>query len=43
MVPIADEKVNTTPIKGANEGLTLGDLIDLGKQDEEASTKRKPS
>jgi putative transcription factor len=43
MVPIADEKVNTAPIKGDSEGLTLGDLIDMDKQDEEASTKRKPS
>ena len=42
MVPIADEKVATIP-KGANEGLTLGDLIEMDKDDEEASTKRKPS
>lgn len=42
MVPIADEKVNTAPIKGTNEGLTLGDLIEMDK-DGEASTKRKPS
>jgi putative transcription factor len=43
MVPIADEKVNTTPIKGTSDGLTLGDLIEMDKDDEEASTKRKPS
>jgi putative transcription factor len=42
MVPIADEKVATLS-KGANEGLTLGDLIEMDKDDEEASTKRKPS
>jgi hypothetical protein len=43
MVPIADEKVNTAPVKGAGEGLTLGDLIEMDKEDEEASTKRKSS
>ena len=43
MVPIADEKVNTTPVKGAGEGLTLGDLIEMDKEDEEASSKRKSS
>jgi putative transcription factor len=43
MVPIADEKVSTAPVKGAGEGLTLGDLIEMDKGDEEASTKRKPS
>ncbi len=42
MVPIADEKVQTTP-KAANEGLTLGDLIELNKDEEEAPAKRKPS
>ena len=40
MVPIADEKVATVP--KASEGLTLGDLIELDK-DEETSTKRKRS
>lgn len=40
MVPIADEKVTATP--KISEGLTLGDLIELDK-DEEASTKRKRS
>jgi putative transcription factor len=43
MVPIADEKVTAAPVKGAGEGLTLGDLIEMDKGDEEASTKRKPS
>jgi len=43
MVPIADEKVNMAPIKGSNEGLTLGDLIEMDKGDEGVSTKRKPS
>jgi putative transcription factor len=43
MVPIADEKVNTAPVKGAGEGLTLGDLIEMDKEDEEASSKRKSS
>jgi putative transcription factor len=42
MVPIADEKVTAVP-KPAVGGLTLGDLIDLGKTDGEASGKRKPS
>ncbi len=42
MIPIADEKVATLP-KGANEGLTLGDLIEVNKDDEETSTKRKRS
>ena len=40
MVPIADEKVAT--MSKASEGLTLGDLIELDK-DEEASAKRKRS
>jgi putative transcription factor len=43
MVPIADEKVNTAPIKGSSDGLTLGDLIEMDKGDEGVSTKRKPS
>ena len=43
MVPIADEKVNTAPIKGSSEGLTLGDLIEMDKGDEGVYTKRKPS
>jgi putative transcription factor len=43
MVPIADEKVNTAPVKGTGEGLTLGDLIEMDKEDEEDSTKRKSS
>ena len=43
MVPIADEKVAAAPKRAESEGLTLGDLIDMGKTDEEASGKRKPS
>jgi putative transcription factor len=42
MVPIADEKVTTTVPKVDSEGLTLGDLIGMDK-DEEASSKRKRS
>ncbi|MCL2431227.1 multiprotein bridging factor aMBF1 [Candidatus Bathycorpusculum sp.] len=44
MVPIADEKVTAaTPKKLASEGLTLGDLIEMTKPDEEAPSRRKPS
>jgi putative transcription factor len=44
MVPIADEKVTATaPKKLASEGLTLGDLIDMNKPNEEGSRRRKPS
>ena len=43
MVPIADEKVTSAPKNLSAEGLTLGDLIDMSKTDEEASSKRKPS
>jgi putative transcription factor len=42
MVPIADEKVQVAPKKPA-EGMTLGDLIDMSKADEEAPKKRKQS
>jgi putative transcription factor len=42
MVPIADEKVQAEPNKSA-EGMTLGDLIDMSKVDEEVPKKRKPS
>lgn len=42
MVPISDEKVQTTQKKPV-EGMTLGDLIDMSKADEEAPKKRKPS
>lgn len=44
MVPIADEKVTVTaPSKVAAGGMTLGDLIDLSKDSEEAPKKRKQS
>ncbi len=43
MVPIESEKATAATQKKPSEGLTLGDLIDMGKMDEEASTKRKPS
>ncbi len=42
LVPIADEKV-TTVSRGANEGLTLGDLIEMDKDSGEAPKSRKPS
>jgi putative transcription factor len=42
MVQISDEKVQATP-KTPSEGMTLGDLIDMSKVDEEAPKKRKPS
>jgi putative transcription factor len=42
MVPIADEKVQAAPKKPA-EGMTLGDLINMGSEDEGANNKRKPS
>jgi putative transcription factor len=41
MVPIADEKVTTIP--KASEGLTLGDLIEIDKNDGEEPKKRKRS
>ena len=44
MVPIADEKVPVAgPSKVAAGGMTLGDLIDLSKDGEEAPKKRKQS
>jgi len=44
MVPIADEKVTVAaPSKLAAGGMTLGDLIDLSKNGEEAPKKRKLS
>ena len=42
LVPISEEKATRIP-KSANQELTLGDLIKLDKQDEEAGTERKPS
>jgi len=42
MVPISDEKVPAVP-KKPSEGMTLGDLIDMGKMDEEAPKKRRQS
>ncbi len=42
LVPVENEKVQAAP-KVANEGLTLGDLIDMSESDGEASAKRKPS
>ncbi len=41
MVPISDEKVQAVP-KKSSDGMTLGDLIDMSKVDEEAPKKRKP-
>jgi putative transcription factor len=41
LVPISQEKVNQFP-KSANQELTLGDIVEIDK-DEEAASKRKPS
>jgi putative transcription factor len=41
MVAISDEKVQAAP-KKPSDGMTLGDLIDMSKVDEEAPKKRKP-
>jgi len=41
LVPISEEKVNQIP-QSADQELTLGDIIELDK-DEEAASKRKPS
>ncbi len=40
LVPIEDEKVTAPMPKASNPGLTLGDLIDMGKKNREVSTKR---
>ncbi len=42
LVPISEEKVTPISQSAANQELTLGDLIELDK-DEEVATKRKPS
>lgn len=42
MVPISDEKVQAVT-KKPSDGMTLGDLIDMGKMDEEAPKKRRQS
>jgi putative transcription factor len=42
LVPISEEKVTQISQSSSNQELTLGDLIELDK-DEEAATKRKPS
>ena len=41
LVPISEEKVNQLP-QSTNQELTLGDIIELDK-DEETASKRKPS
>jgi len=41
LVPISQEKVNPIP-KSANQELTLGDIVEIDR-DEEAASKRKPS
>ena len=41
LVPISQEKVNQIP-KSANQELTLGDIVEIDR-DEEAASKRKPS
>ncbi len=43
MVPISDEKVTATLPKKADEGLTLGDLIEMDNKDGEEPAKRKQS
>ena len=42
LVPISQEKGTPLP-HSVNEELTLGDLIEFDKKDEEAAAKRKPS
>lgn len=41
LVPISEEKVNQIP-KSANQELTLGDIVEIDR-DEEAASKRRPS
>ena len=43
LVPISEEKATTAIPKSANQEMTLGDLIELDRTDEEAAAKRKPS
>jgi len=43
LVPVEDEKVTAPIPKAASTGLTLGDLIDMGKKDRGVSSKRKQS
>ncbi len=42
LVPVSEDKVAAIPAKGANQELTLGDLIEMDKKEEEP-TKRKLS
>jgi putative transcription factor len=42
LVPISQEKDTPLP-RSVSQELTLGDLIEFDKKDEEAATKRKPS
>ncbi len=43
LVPISEEKVPPPTAKSANQELTLGDMIEIDKNDEEAAAERKPS
>ena len=42
LVPISEEKVPPPTSKSANQEMTLGDLIEIEKNEGEAATKRKP-
>ena len=43
LVPISEEKVPPPTSKSANQELTLGDMIEIDKNDEEATAERKQS
>ena len=43
LVPISEEKVPPPTSKSANQEITLGDLIEIEKNEEEAAAERKPS
>jgi len=43
LVPISEEKVPPPTAKSANQELTLGDIIEIDKNDEEATAERKQS
>jgi putative transcription factor len=43
LIPISEEKILAQLPKSSSHELTLGDLIQLNKQNTEESTERKPS
>jgi putative transcription factor len=43
LVPISEEKVPPPTSKSANQEMTLGDLIEIEKNEGEAAAERKPS